>query len=170
MFVIRSSSHPLFVSSALPSMRECAFHSLGLSLTSALQSDEQSPPLAVSSSYAHALPLPSLTISCSRRSSPPSSSSPAMSATHHGPFHRLGIWYDKVAAFNVETLFARKREPGPPRSIYVQQPLPPDYYDNKHRLKKEKKFVSNQVITSKYTIITFLPRNLLEQFRRVANM
>ena len=29
--------------------------------------------------------------------------------------------------------------------------------------------VTNKVITSKYTIITFLPRNLLEQFCRVAN-
>jgi phospholipid-translocating ATPase len=31
-------------------------------------------------------------------------------------------------------------------------------------------YPTNQVITSKYTIITFLPRNLLEQFRRVANI
>lgn len=31
-------------------------------------------------------------------------------------------------------------------------------------------FESNQVLTSKYNIITFLPRNLLEQFRRVANV
>ncbi|KAK4053823.1 hypothetical protein OIV83_001479 [Microbotryomycetes sp. JL201] len=29
---------------------------------------------------------------------------------------------------------------------------------------------SNQVLTSKYNIITFLPRNLIEQFRRVANV
>lgn len=31
-------------------------------------------------------------------------------------------------------------------------------------------FESNQVLTSKYNIITFLPRNLLEQFRRIANI
>lgn len=31
-------------------------------------------------------------------------------------------------------------------------------------------FESNQVLTSKYNILTFLPRNLLEQFRRVANI
>lgn len=31
-------------------------------------------------------------------------------------------------------------------------------------------FDSNQVITSKYNLFTFLPRNLLEQFRRVANI
>ncbi|KAK4698681.1 phospholipid-translocating ATPase, partial [Phenoliferia sp. Uapishka_3] len=31
-------------------------------------------------------------------------------------------------------------------------------------------FESNQVLTSKYNVITFIPRNLLEQFRRVANI
>lgn len=31
-------------------------------------------------------------------------------------------------------------------------------------------FASNQNLTSKYTVITFLPRNLFEQFRRVANI
>lgn len=29
---------------------------------------------------------------------------------------------------------------------------------------------SPQVLTSKYNIITFIPKNLLEQFRRVANI
>lgn len=84
--------------------------------------------------------------------------------------HRLFAWYDKLAAFNVENLFVRKREPGPPRSVYVNQDLPPDYYDNKGRVLKQHVYMSNQVITSKYTIITFLPRNLLEQFRRIANL
>lgn len=86
------------------------------------------------------------------------------------PFHRIGVWYDKLVAFNVEDLFARKRPPGPPRSVFVHEQLPQEYYDHKQKLKKEYVFRSNQVITSKYTIITFLPRNLLEQFRRVANM
>ncbi|SCV69075.1 BQ2448_2095 [Microbotryum intermedium] len=31
-------------------------------------------------------------------------------------------------------------------------------------------YESNQVLTSKYNIITFLPRNLIEQFRRIANI
>ncbi|SCZ97715.1 BZ3500_MvSof-1268-A1-R1_Chr4-3g07400 [Microbotryum saponariae] len=31
-------------------------------------------------------------------------------------------------------------------------------------------FESNQVLTSKYNVITFLPRNLVEQFRRIANI
>ena len=83
--------------------------------------------------------------------------------------NRIALWYDKLAAFNVESLFSRKREPGPPRSVFVHQDLPHDYYDKKHRVTKDHVYATNQVITSKYTIITFLPRNLLEQFRRVAN-
>jgi phospholipid-translocating ATPase len=37
-------------------------------------------------------------------------------------------------------------------------------------VKKDHVYTTNQVVTSKYTIITFLPRNLLEQFRRIANV
>lgn len=79
-------------------------------------------------------------------------------------------WYNKLAAFNVEDLFSRKHLPGPPRTVTVHQDLPADYRDGKGKVKKEHVYQTNQVITSKYTIITFLPRNLLEQFRRVANM
>ena len=82
---------------------------------------------------------------------------------------RIVAWWHKVADFNVESLFSRKRPVGPPRSVFVHDELPQEYYDKKHRVKKEHVFVTNQVITSKYTVITFLPRNLLEQFRRVAN-
>jgi hypothetical protein len=31
-------------------------------------------------------------------------------------------------------------------------------------------FPSNELVTSKYTLISFLPKNLYEQFKRVANM
>ncbi|KAJ7481094.1 phospholipid-translocating ATPase [Mycena galericulata] len=79
-------------------------------------------------------------------------------------------WYAKAAAFNLESLFSRKRQPGPKRTVFVNQKLPQDYYDHKGKIKHEHVYISNQVITSKYTLITFLPRNLLEQFRRVANV
>ena len=82
---------------------------------------------------------------------------------------KLGAWYTKLANFNVESLFSRKRQPGPPRSVFVNEELPPEFYDKKQRVKKEFLYSTNQVITSKYTVVTFLPRNLLEQFRRVAN-
>lgn len=87
---------------------------------------------------------------------------------------KLGRWYTALAEFDVAKLFQRKRVIGPPRSVFVNQPLPQtdEYFDAKGRPhhKKGVVYTSNQVITSKYTIITFLPRNLLEQFRRVANV
>ena len=83
---------------------------------------------------------------------------------------KLAAWYDAVAAFNVASLFTRKRQPGPRRTVYLNEDLPHHFLDKKGKVKPEHVYVSNQVITSKYTIITFLPRNLLEQFRRVANM
>ncbi|PFH51676.1 hypothetical protein AMATHDRAFT_141843 [Amanita thiersii Skay4041] len=79
-------------------------------------------------------------------------------------------FYERLVAFNVESLFTRKRAPGPPRTVYVNQPLPAEFLDHKGRVKPEHVYTPNQVITSKYAIITFIPRNLLEQFRRVANM
>ena len=83
----------------------------------------------------------------------------------------LSAWYRKLADFNVETLFSTKRKPSPPRTVFVNQPLPDEYHDPKrrHKVLKDHVYCTNQVITSKYTIITFIPRNLLEQFRRVAN-
>lgn len=80
-------------------------------------------------------------------------------------------WYDRlISSFSIEDLFVRKRPPGPPRTIFINEPLPESYYDKKHRVLKEYQYNPNQVITSKYTLLTFLPRNLLEQFRRVANV
>ena len=48
--------------------------------------------------------------------------------------------------------------------------LPEDYMDHNGKVKKEHVYATNQIITSKYTVLTFVPRNLLEQFRRVANV
>ncbi|KAK8846601.1 hypothetical protein IAR55_005687 [Kwoniella newhampshirensis] len=67
-------------------------------------------------------------------------------------------------------LFARKKRPAIARSIYINQPIPEDFYDKKGRILKDHLYPSNQNVTSKYTVITFLPRNLFEQFRRVANV
>ncbi|EEB91726.1 hypothetical protein MPER_09870 [Moniliophthora perniciosa FA553] len=76
-----------------------------------------------------------------------------------------------LEAFSVESLFVKKRPPGPKRTIYVNEELPKEYWDHKKkRIKAEHVYTTNQVITSKYTILTFLPRNLLEQFRRIANI
>ena len=83
---------------------------------------------------------------------------------------KLGDWYNRWADWKVEDLFSKKREPGPRRTVYVNENLPEDYLDNRGKVKKEHVYATNQVITSKYTVVTFVPRNLLEQFRRVANV
>ncbi|KAK0455620.1 uncharacterized protein EV420DRAFT_1644405 [Desarmillaria tabescens] len=90
--------------------------------------------------------------------------------SNRGRFSGLATWFDKIAAFSIESLFVKERSPGPRRTVFVNESLPEDYYDKKGRIKKDHVYASNQVITSKYNIITFLPRNLLEQFRRVANV
>ncbi|TDL24691.1 phospholipid-translocating P-type ATPase [Rickenella mellea] len=82
----------------------------------------------------------------------------------------FAAWYDKFAAFNVESLFVRPRKSGPARSVFINEDLPSDYFGAKGKVKKEHVYTTNQVVTSKYTIITFLPRNLMEQFRRIANV
>ncbi|KAL0570141.1 hypothetical protein V5O48_011819 [Marasmius crinis-equi] len=85
--------------------------------------------------------------------------------------NRFVALYNKFEAFNIENLFVRKKPPGPRRTVFVNQDLPQEYWDHqKKRVKPEHVYTTNQVITSKYTIITFLPRNLLEQFRRIANV
>lgn len=79
--------------------------------------------------------------------------------------------YERMADWKIEDLFSgKKKEPGPRRTVFINENLPEDHFDNKGRVRKEHIYATNQVITSKYTILTFLPRNLLEQFRRVANV
>ncbi|THH12000.1 hypothetical protein EW145_g295 [Phellinidium pouzarii] len=82
----------------------------------------------------------------------------------------IAAWYNRFADFKVESLFSKSKERAPPRSVFVNEGLPQDYYDQKGRVKKEHVYSTNQVVTSKYNIFTFVPRNLLEQFRRIANV
>ncbi|KAJ4486160.1 phospholipid-translocating ATPase [Lentinula aciculospora] len=84
--------------------------------------------------------------------------------------NRFIEFYSSLTTFNIESLFAKKRKSGPPRTIFVNEGLPRDYWDVKGKIKSEHVYATNQVITSKYTILTFFPRNLLEQFRRIANV
>ncbi|KAK0493628.1 phospholipid-translocating ATPase [Armillaria luteobubalina] len=89
---------------------------------------------------------------------------------NRGRFSGLATWYFKVTAFSIGSLFVKERSPGPRRTVFVNESLPEDYHDKKGQIKKEHVYTSNQVIMSKYNVVTFLPRNLLEQFRRVANI
>eukprot|EP00163_Fabomonas_tropica_P014187 TRINITY_DN2587_c0_g3_i2.p1 TRINITY_DN2587_c0_g3~~TRINITY_DN2587_c0_g3_i2.p1 ORF type:complete len:178 (+),score=21.59 TRINITY_DN2587_c0_g3_i2:430-963(+) len=43
-------------------------------------------------------------------------------------------------------------------------------YLNDAHANAENKYTGNGITTSKYTVLTFLPKNLFEQFRRVANL
>jgi phospholipid-translocating ATPase len=93
-----------------------------------------------------------------------------MRSSYLRPYRAVERWYEKAAAFNVETVFSRKRPSAPRRTIFVNENLPVEYLDPKGRVLKDYVYDTNQVITSKYTVLTFAPRNILEQFRRVANV
>lgn len=56
----------------------------------------------------------------------------------------------------------------PRRTIFVNLPLPMGQVDKIGE--PLVRYVRNKVRTSKYTIVTFIPRNLFEQFHRVANI
>ncbi|KNC97846.1 phospholipid-translocating P-type ATPase, flippase [Spizellomyces punctatus DAOM BR117] len=58
--------------------------------------------------------------------------------------------------------------PKPKRRIYVNIPLPPVECD--HLGRPHQHWTGNKVRTSKYTPLTFVPKNLAEQFRRLANV
>ncbi|QRV72463.1 phospholipid-translocating P-type ATPase [Ceratobasidium sp. AG-Ba] len=103
---------------------------------------------------------------------------PAGSVDHHQQSdampprstNRFARAYRAVADFNVESLFSRAPPPATPRTVYVNEPLPSDLFDKKGKVLKQARYSTNQVVTSKYTVLTFVPRNLLEQFRRIANV
>lgn len=69
-----------------------------------------------------------------------------------------------------DAVFKKKRPPPAPRSVYFNEPLPEEAFDTKGRPQHPYVFASNQVLTAKYTIYNFVFKNLLEQFRRVANL
>ncbi|KAG2192323.1 hypothetical protein INT47_001822 [Mucor saturninus] len=55
------------------------------------------------------------------------------------------------------------------RNIYVNMKLPSSEYDDHGKLIQQH-YTSNRVRTAKYTPISFVPKNLFEQFRNVANL
>ncbi|CAG8521461.1 1078_t:CDS:2 [Gigaspora margarita] len=64
--------------------------------------------------------------------------------------------------------FWERREPQVcARQVFVNEPLPPSKLDKKGRPRQ--RYVTNKITTSKYSIFSFVPKNLYEQFHRVAN-
>ncbi|TFK61578.1 phospholipid-translocating P-type ATPase [Pluteus cervinus] len=58
--------------------------------------------------------------------------------------------------------------PGKRRNVYINYPPSPSELDSHNE--PTARYVRNKVRTTKYTLLTFIPKNLYEQFRRVANL
>lgn len=75
---------------------------------------------------------------------------------------------EKDADGGVTDLKGKKRKPAKKRQVFLNMPLP------RSELKKsgdpKGTYPRNKVRTSKYTMVSFLPRFLFEQFRRIANV
>lgn len=67
-----------------------------------------------------------------------------------------------------ETTVKLRRIGSSGRRVFVNLPLPE--YELTSSNKAKNTYVTNKIRTSKYTIISFVPKNLFEQFRRPANM
>ncbi|KAG9288261.1 hypothetical protein G9A89_021292 [Geosiphon pyriformis] len=71
------------------------------------------------------------------------------------------MWLDRI------NIFKSRRPQALARQVFVNGPLPKTKLDAKGR--PAHVYVTNKVKTSKYTLLSFIPKNLYEQFRRVAN-
>ncbi|KAH8418901.1 hypothetical protein KR222_003800 [Zaprionus bogoriensis] len=84
-----------------------------------------------------------------------------------GRYHHTPIWTDQEPQFYLKETFLWKQRKGSRVStindwLQIQIGGPDDG-------KKKKPTNQNRIKSTKYTLITFLPQNLLEQFRRIAN-
>ena len=123
---------------------------------------------------------------------------PATPIPRRGPQNAFTKRLAKISEFSLLDAFNSNRKNPYPREVLVGVPVPPEasttgpkiplwtkkIKDAEGRVIRTEKrglgskevpapgwtFSTNQVLTSKYNIVTFLPRNLLEQFRRVANI
>ncbi|GJJ70728.1 phospholipid-translocating ATPase [Entomortierella parvispora] len=67
-----------------------------------------------------------------------------------------------------DTKISHRKTKKDSRRVFVNIPPPAAYLDSNGMPKTT--FGSNRINTAKYTTLSFLPKNLFEQFRRVANM
>ncbi|CAO1621076.1 unnamed protein product [Sympodiomycopsis kandeliae] len=81
------------------------------------------------------------------------------------------IWWSiREVGLDPAILFQKQRPPPCPRSVYFNEPLPDSFFDHKKKPLPMVTYATNQVLTAKYTLYNFVFKNLLEQFRRVANI
>lgn len=99
----------------------------------------------------------------------PSSSAPSSSSTNVHPVStsKGGLW-SSIFSSKSRRKDRKAAELRRRRNVYLNIELPMDELD-KYGLPKGV-YSRNKVRTSKYTIWTFVPKNLSEQFRRVANL
>jgi phospholipid-translocating ATPase len=122
---------------------------------------------------------------------------PATPIPRRGPQNAFTRRLAKISDWELTSIFSRPYSNPNPRKVLVNVHVPPEAYTTAPKVplwskKVEREdgkvvkvkqgfgtkevpapgwtFQTNQVLTSKYNIVTFLPRNLLEQFRRVANI
>jgi hypothetical protein len=109
-------------------------------------------------------------------------SSPRTDATSAATVHSKQLWLQRVKSslsisftsgpFYSETILPKTKR------VYVDLDLIPtnsapfpslSKHDLHKRHQEEARFVSNKVVTTQYSILTFIPKNLYHQFRRVSN-
>ncbi|WAQ89996.1 hypothetical protein PtA15_11A688 [Puccinia triticina] len=77
---------------------------------------------------------------------------------------------DRLTQLDITTLFDPPTPHPLPRQLNINTPLPTHAYTHNNKPTPAWEHPSNQIRTAKYSLLTFIPRNLLEQFRRVANI
>ncbi|KAJ1794613.1 phospholipid transporting ATPase, partial [Coemansia sp. RSA 2399] len=76
-------------------------------------------------------------------------------------------WASRIFSLGRKAGSADSDEPGDERTVYVNVPMPDSEYDARGR---PQQYPANQIRTAKYTVLSFIPKNLIEQFRRAANI
>ncbi|KAA1069823.1 hypothetical protein PGT21_033797 [Puccinia graminis f. sp. tritici] len=84
---------------------------------------------------------------------------------------------DRLTAFDISSLFDPPKPKQLARQVFINLPLPPQAWKSNKKGEvtvgkptQAWEHPSNQIKTAKYSLLTFIPRNLLEQFRRIANV
>ncbi|KAJ1665757.1 phospholipid transporting ATPase [Coemansia sp. RSA 1646] len=76
-------------------------------------------------------------------------------------------WASRIFSLRHRAGSTDSDEPGEERTVHVNIPLPASAFDARGR---PQQYPANQIRTAKYTVLSFIPKNLLEQFRRAANI
>lgn len=98
----------------------------------------------------------------------PSSHSLPQSSSHQQPQQEDHEQQRRPSLQRTETTVKLRKIGSSGRRVFVNLPLPE--YELTSKGKPKNVYVTNKIRTSKYTIISFVPKNLFEQFRRPANM